>query len=121
MPCPEKHATREVVLEREGPGALLGALGADAVYGRLPRGSSAKAQKSVRLSMKEPGTLNLSGCGGASCLRILSLNRGAIWPLRKAGEECRHGDSGEDFLLNKETWHGNVGRCLSLCQGPLAL
>ena len=41
VPCPEKRATREVVLEREGPGALLGALGGDAVYERLAHGDTA--------------------------------------------------------------------------------
>ena len=33
--CPEQRATREVVLEREDPGALLEALGSDAVDVRL--------------------------------------------------------------------------------------
>ena len=32
VPCPEQRATREVVLEREDPGALLWAPGGDAVY-----------------------------------------------------------------------------------------
>ena len=31
VPCPDQCATREVVLEREDPGALLEALGSDAV------------------------------------------------------------------------------------------
>ncbi len=35
VPCPEQCATREVVLEREDPGALLEALGGDAVDVRL--------------------------------------------------------------------------------------
>ena len=35
VPCPEQRATREVVLEREDPGALLEALGCDAVDVRL--------------------------------------------------------------------------------------
>ena len=33
--CPEQRATREVVLEREDPGALLEALGGDALDERL--------------------------------------------------------------------------------------
>ena len=41
VPCPEQRATREVVLEREDPGALLGALGGDAVDERLAHGDAA--------------------------------------------------------------------------------
>ena len=88
-----------------------------------PRGSSAKAQKRGRFPMEGSGSLNLAYYGGASCLQLLSLNGSALgsWPLRTAGEEYRHGEPGEDVLLNIETWHENLGRCLGSCQGALAL
>ena len=84
-----------------------------------PRGSSAKAQKRGRFPMEGSGSLNLAYYGGASCLQLLSLNGSAFgsWPLRTAGEEYRHGEPGEDVLLNIETWHENLGRCLGSCQG----
>ena len=41
VPCPELRATREVVLEREYPGALLKALGGNAVDKRLAYGDVA--------------------------------------------------------------------------------
>ena len=89
-----------------------------------PCGSSAaKAQKRGRFLMKGSGSLTLADYGGDSCLQILSSNGSALgsWPLRTAGEEYRHGEPGEDVLLNIETWHENLGRCLGSCQGALAL
>ena len=73
--------------------------------------------------MEGSGSLNLAYYGGASCLQLLSLNGSALgsWPLRTAGEEYRHGEPGEDVLLNIEIWNENLGRCLGSCQGALAL
>ena len=54
FPCPEQRATREVVLEREDPGALLEALGGDAVDERLAHGDAAHLADPLVVPVAQP-------------------------------------------------------------------
>ena len=55
--CPAQSATREVVLEREDPGALLGALGSDAVDVRLEHGDTAHLANPLVVLVRQPHRL----------------------------------------------------------------
>ena len=54
VPSPKQCATREVVLEREDPGALLETLGSDAVDVRLQHGDAAHLADPLVVPIREP-------------------------------------------------------------------
>ena len=54
LPCPEQRSIREVVLEREDPGALLWALGADAVCECLARGNAVRLVDPLVVPVAQP-------------------------------------------------------------------
>ena len=71
VPCQEQRSTREVVLKREDPGALLETLGGDAVYERQAHGDAAHlANPFVVPVSKPPGrqaTADVGKAHGDAC------------------------------------------------------